>query len=490
MGTSSVQAVADRLGNWAQGRGALHHRLGTAIEDAIRQGLLPPRTRMPAERALADALAVSRTTVVSAYDRLRADGWLTSRGGSGTWVSAGPAQVARHQAHAAAVAQSPLMNLLLVDDATTIDFAVGTPMPLAELPADLYTVAPELQQALLADRNYMPLGYPPLREAVARYYARQGVPTDASQILVTSGAQQAISLVVSLFVQRGDTALIESPTFFGALDALRLAGARVVPLDLGEAHIDVETLRERVMAHRPRLVHLAPTFHNPTGAVMPASDRRDVARIAVDLDVPIVEDGTLADLSIDLSSPPPPIAAHAPQRGVISIGSLSKLFWGGLRVGWVRGPLPVISQLARLKSATDLGSPVLTQVIATQLFTALDRARAIRREQLGHRRDVLASAIRELLPAWTFREPAGGMFLWVQVPTVDARLLAQCAARHGVAVTPGALFSVDGAQADRVRVPFLLEPSVLREGTKRLAAAWAECARTRPVNGVDARPLV
>jgi DNA-binding transcriptional MocR family regulator len=490
MGKQDARNVADRLGNWTQGRGALHQRLGTAIEDAIRQGLLPPSTRMPAERALADQLAVSRTTVVSAYDRLRADGWLNSRSGSGTWVAAGPAQVARHHAYAATVAQSPLMNLLLVDDATTIDFAAGSPIPLAELPADLYAVAPELQQALLTDRHYLPLGYPPLREAIARYYVRQGVPTEARQILVTSGAQQAISLAVSLFVQRGDTVLVESPTFFGALDALRLAGARVVALHVGDAHIDVGMLRDRVIAHRPRFVYLTPTFQNPTGAVMPAADRREVSRIAGDLDVHVIEDGTLADLSIGASSTPPPIAAHAPDSGLLSIGSLSKLFWGSLRVGWVRGPLPVISQLARLKSATDLGSPVLTQVIATQLFTALDRARAIRAEQLGQRRDVLMTLIREHLPTWQFREPAGGMFLWVRVPSVDTRYLAQCAARHGVAVTPGALFSVDGTQADRLRVPFLLEPSVLREGTERLAAAWAECAHTKAVNGMEAWPIV
>lgn len=295
--------------------------------------------------------------------------------------------------------------------------------------------------------------------------------------------------MVSLFVQRGDTVLIENPTFFGALDALRLAGARMVPLHVGDDHIDVGTLRERVLAHRPRLVYVTPTFHNPTGVVMPSSHRRELARIAGELEVPLVEDGTLADLAIGMA-PPPPVAAHAPDGSVISIGSLSKLFWGGLRVGWVRGPLAIIGQLARVKSATDLGSPVLTQVVATQLLTVVDRARAMRGDQLGRRRDVLASLIREHMPAWTFRPPEGGMFLWVRVPSVDTRYLAQCAARHGVAVTSGALYSVDGTQTDRLRVPFLLEPSVLCEGIARLAAAWAECARTTPAGGINARPLV
>jgi DNA-binding transcriptional MocR family regulator len=434
--------------------------------------------KLPAERGLAEALVLSRTTVVAAYNTLRADGWLESRPGSGTWVAAGPAQSARHQTHSAAVDQSPLMNLLLIDDSANIDFAMGTPNPLRELPSDLFAVSPELQRTFLAERNYMPQGYEPLRESVARQYTRSGVPTNANQILVTSGAQQAIHLVVSLFVQRGDPVVIENPTFFGALDALRLSGAQLIPVDVGERHIDVGVLRDRVLSARPRLIHLTPSFHNPTGAVMPTQSRIDVTRLAREAGVVVVEDGTLSEMSIDGPNLPAPMAAHAPEDTVLSIGSLSKLYWGGLRIGWLRGPVPLIRQLTRLKSAMDLGCPVMTQAIATQLLSVIDRAKAIRREQFGERRNVLASLLTEFLPEWSFAKPAGGLFVWASVPDVDTRYLAQSAIRHGVAITPGALFSINESHDHALRVPFLLEEPLLRRGVERLSKAWSECRGT------------
>ena len=474
MDSIDAASLSDRIGNWSQGRGPLHQRLTIALSDAIRHGLLPPRTRLPAERAFAQALALSRTTVVAAYNTLREGGWLESRPGSGTWVSSGRAQAARIRARAAAVDESPLLNLLTIDDHENVDLAMGTPKPLSELPADLFAISPALQQAFLAERSYMPQGYAPLRETIARHYSRHGVPTDADQILVTSGAQQAIHLVVSLLVQRGDPVLLENPTYFGALDAYRLSGARLIPLDIGERHIDAGSLRERVLASRPSVIHLTPTFNNPTGAVMPAEHRIEVARVAREAGIVVVEDGTLSELSIDDSKVPAPIAAHAPQDTVLTIGSLSKLYWGGLRIGWIRGPLALVRQLTRLKSASDLGCPVMTQGVATQLLAVVDRARSIRREQFKRRRDVLASLLTEQLPEWQFRPPSGGLFVWASVPDVDTRYFAQSAIRHGVAVTPGALFSINDSHDHALRIPFLLDEPLLRLGVERLAAAWRE----------------
>lgn len=483
-------SLSERIGHWSQGRGPLHQRLTSALADAIRDGLLPPRTRLPAERALAQALALSRTTVVAAYNSLREDGWLESRPGSGTWVSSALARQARHRARASAVDQSPLMNLLTIDDEANVDLAMGTPQPLAELPADLFAISPALQQAFLADRDYMPQGYQPLRDVIARQYSRQGVPTSPDQILVTSGAQQAVHLVVSLFVQRGDPVVLENPTYFGALDSYRLAGARLIPIEVGARHVDAGSLRDRVAATRPSVIHLTPTFNNPTGAVMPTEHRIEVVKVARDAGTVIVEDGTLSELSIDAVKVPAPIAAHAPTDTVLSIGSLSKLYWGGLRIGWIRGPVPLIRQLTRLKSASDLGCPVMTQAVAVQLLAVIDRARAIRRDQLEKRRDLVLSMLTELLPEWNHRRPAGGLFIWATVPDVDTRYLAQSAIRHGVAVTPGALFSIDDSHDHSLRIPFLLEERHLRLGVERLASAWHEFRGVEPIRSFQARTIV
>jgi DNA-binding transcriptional MocR family regulator len=469
--------LALQIGNWTERRGPLHDRLATALEDAIRLGALPPQMRLPAERVLADALALSRTTVVTAYNRLRADGWLESRSGSGTWVCAGRAALVQREAQAAALDRSPLINLLSIDDKETVDMAVGTPMPLSELPSELYTVSPELQQSFLAERTYMPLGYPPLREAVARLYRRQGIATDANQILVTSGAQQAIALVTALLVQRGDTVIVETPTYFGALDAFRLAGARTVGVPLEHLHVDPTVLRDRLIAHGPRLVHVTPTHQNPTGAVMPASGRRAIAQLAREFGIVVVEDGTLADTTIDGPPPPPPLAVHAPDEAVLTIGSMSKLYWAGLRVGWLRGPVAIIRQLARIKSAWDLGSALAPQAVSAQLLAAIDEAKRLRARQLQRRRDLLVSLLADRMPEWQFEKPRGGLFLWVRLPGVDARVFAQCAARLHVAISPGPLFSVDDAHVEFLRVPFLLDEPQLHLATERLAAAWRECRR-------------
>ena len=450
------------------------------MADAIRQGAVHPGIRLPSERSLAQALSISRTTVVAAYDTLREGGWLESRPGSGTWVSERSPSVAaaRGAAHTVTLAQSPLLGLLAHrDDEDLVDFALGSPLPLRDLPLDVFTLPPDEYAALVHDRLYYPLGLPTLRQAVASYYEKAGLPTRPEQVLISNGAQHAIALCAALYLQRGDSVLVEDPAYFGALDAFRVAGARVSPLPVEAAGVPPAVIRDRITATAARLVYLTPTFQNPTGAVMPKAARKEVARIAAELEVPVIDDGTLAELVFD-GPPPPLIASFAPSAPVLTIGSLSKLMWPGLRAGWVRAPEPIIERLARLKSANDLGSPLLTQAIAVRLLGVMDQARRLRREELKPRRDLMADLLREHLPAWHFRVPAGGLFLWVKLPTGDSREFAQVALRHGVLILPGPTMSAAGQHAPFIRLPFLAEPAALRSGVRRLSAAWREYQST------------
>jgi DNA-binding transcriptional MocR family regulator len=472
-----LDIFVQQLGGWVGLAGPLHRRLAVTLEKAIQHGVLLPGTQLPPERKLARALALSRSTVVTAYNTLRAEGWLESRLGSGTWVAAGRAILARQSAHASVLEGSSLFNLLLVNDAEMTDFAVATTKPLSALQDSLFSVSPDVQKALLAERNYVPLGLPILRDAIARYYLQLGIPTDAEQILVTAGAQQAISLVASLYVQRGDTVLVENPTYFGALQAFRLAGARLAALTVGPRHVEPADLRDRILAGGSRLVYLTPTYHNPTGAVMPESARREIAGLSQEFGVPLVEDCTLAD--IELNGKAPKLVAAFSQNGtVLSVGSMSKLFWAGLRIGWLRASVSVISQLARIKSSADLGSPLLTQVIASQLLSAIDQARILRREQLTSRRDLTAELIRQHLPEWKFTVPSGGLCLWVQLPSCDASHFTQFAARFGVALTPGSIFASEDSYNEFLRIPFLLDEEAITTGLLRLKSAWDEFRAT------------
>jgi DNA-binding transcriptional MocR family regulator len=467
--------LISQLGAWSAGKGPLQRKLAHALIQAIRHGALTPGIRLPSERDLAQALTISRTTVVAAYVTLRDGGWVESRTGSGTWVSRSRVvAAARGGVQAGALAASPLLGLLSARDGEDlVDLVLGAPLPLAGLPRDLFSLPAEDHAALVNDPRYYALGFPALRQAIASYYVRTGLTTRAEQILVTNGSQQGISLCAGLYLERGDSALVEDPAYFGALDAFRAAGARIMGVALGADGVAPATLRQRIIATSSRLAYLTPTFQNPTGVLMPRVARKEIAGIAADLGVPVIDDGTFLDLGFE-GSPPPPVAAFATDAPVITLGSLSKLIWPGLRIGWVRAPEAIVERLARLKSAIDLGCPLLTQAIAVRLLGRMEMIRKLRWQQLKPRRDLLAALLRERLPGWEFRVPTGGLFLWVKLPRGDARELAQTALRHGVVILPGPLMSPTERYAGYIRIPFIAEPETLQTGVRRLAAAWRE----------------
>jgi len=464
--------LSHQLGTWSVGPGSLQRKLAKALADCIRKGVIHAGVRLPSERSLARALSISRTTVVAAFEALKENGWVESRIGSGTWVCESSPEVASERA--AALSASPVLNLLNQrHDGDIVDYSLGSPLPLRELPMDLLTLPPGEYGPLIHDHHYYPLGLPSARQAVADHFCKAGVPTRPEEVLITNGAQHALTLCTSLYVQRGDSVLVEDPGFFGALDAFRVAGARISPLPVEADGVPMGILRDRIVASSARLVYLTPTFQNPTGAVMPISMRKEVARIASELGTPIVDDEVLAELVLD-GPTPPLIASYAPTAAILTIGSLSKLACPGLRIGWVRAPEPVIEQLARIRSAGDLGSPTINQAIVVRLFGAVDQLRLLRRGQLRPRRDLMAELLQASLPHWTFRLPAGGLFFWIKLPAGDSREFAQVALRHGVLILPGPAMSATENHSRFIRLPFLAEEEDLQKGVRRLAAAWRD----------------
>jgi DNA-binding transcriptional MocR family regulator len=278
-------------------------------------------------------------------------------------------------------------------------------------------------------------------------------------------------------VARGETVVTEDPTYIGAIDVLTSAGARVLPAPGDADGLDLERLRA-LLALRPRLLYVVPTFHNPTGSLMTEGCRRAIARLAEELQVPVVEDNTLAELGF-ADGAPPPIAALAKSAPILTLGSLDKLFWTGLRVGYIRGPEAWITRLGRFKALSDLGSPLVSQAIATLLLDQVDAAVKARRREVGAKLALLTKLLDQHLPAWTWKKPAGGLLLWTRMPDGNAEELAQIAARHGVALVSGAANSPDHRFADCVRLPIVADAATMKEGIARLARAAAEY-RPRP----------
>jgi DNA-binding transcriptional MocR family regulator len=357
-----------------------------------------------------------------------------------------------------------------VSEAECVDLSIAAPVCPPVPFDDLFEIPASLRLELQHHPGYTPLGLPALREAIAARYTSRGFPTTASEIMITSGAQQAIALVASTWVRHGDAVVLEEPAYFGALDAFRSAGARLVGVTVERNGVSPNVLRQRIQESRARMAFIVPTFQNPTGAVLPASSRREIAAMAEELGVLIVEDLCVDEVGFD-EMVRAPIASYPSRGQILTIGSLSKVVWGGLRVGWVRGPAELLGELARTKSVADLGSSMISQAMATQLVQRLDTLAALRRTELRQRLEVLESALSAELPTWTWVRPSGGLYLWVKTPLADTRPLAPLALRSGVRIIPGPTMSAQGGFGPWLRIPFVAEPEVLRLGISRLAEA-------------------
>ncbi|WP_454048339.1 MocR-like transcription factor YczR [Cellulomonas sp. Marseille-Q8402] len=459
--------LATVVGQWRR-PGPAYAALADALRRALLSGDLPLATRVPGERELAAALGVSRTTTSGAYDVLRQEGYLLSRQGSGTVTALPPGTAARAGRPATAL---PVHRPLDADGVVDLTIAACTP------PRDLHAAARRAVDALPAHagHGYAPLGLDVLREAIADRYTARGTPTTPDQVLVTTGAQHAIALLMSTHAGPGDRVVVEQPTYPHAIEAVRAAGARPVPVPTGSGGVrgtDLDLLESTVRQVAPRLVYLIPDHHNPTGATLDAAGRARVRDLARRTGTVVVGDEVLTDLTLD-GPEPEPWAGDGTGARVVAIGSMSKSHWGGLRVGWLRGPADLVTRLALARRSGDLGTAVLDQLVAVELLRLGTGPVTERRAHLRAGRDLLAGLLAERLPDWRFTVPAGGQCLWVDLGAPVSSALSALALAHGVRVAPGPAFAVDGALEDRIRLPFTAGPDALRRAVDGLALAWA-----------------
>ena len=482
--------LAALLTNALAGDGPLYQQLAEALRRAVDRGEVPQGTVLPPERRLARELAVSRSTVVAAYDRLKVEGWLESRQGSGTWVRR-PREPAREGVDAVATGELFLSRTATAATPTTppvrpeedvVDLSVAANRAEPAVGRAVTALTDRDLAPLLSHHGYVPHGLRVLREQVADRYTAQGLPTDADQVVLTNGSHQAMSLVTRQLVEPGDTVLVESPTFPGALDVFRRFAAQAVPIPVDADGARTDLLAELVERTQARLAFVSPQFHSPTGVMMTAERRQEIATLADRTGLAVIEDLTLADTALDPIDLPSPVAAYARTPSVHTLGSVSTVLWAGLRVGWVRAPEAWTTRMLSTKTVADLGSPLLDQLVVSRILEDYDQVLAERRAVLAPRRDLLCDLVRDQLPSWQVQHPAGGLCAWVTLPDGNAVDFADTARQHGVLVTPGPSLSVDDGNRRALRLVFAHPEAVLTEGVHRLAAAWDHYAQT------DARP--
>lgn len=464
--------VVHSLGEWHTFDGPLYTRLATALAGAIERGDLLQGRCLPSERVLAGRCSVSRGTVVAAYGVLVEGGLVERRRGSGTWVtgSVGP-PVVDIGAFAAGVRSRRLTARSTPAGEALIDLGVSILLDTNLLPDPALRVDKSELTRAARGHGYLPLGLPALRARIAQWHTASGLPTTPEQIAITNGAQHAISLIARLLVRSGDQVLVESPTYPGAIDAFTRAGAILTAVSTDGAGARIDAISRAVPG--ARLAYVMPSFHNPTGSVMPEGRRRELAGLAGTGDLWVIEDNCLDHLWYH-QPPAPAVAAFARGEHIISIGSLSKLFWGGMRIGWVRAHPATINRIARLRAADDFGTAAPSQLIALTALDDVDTVAEECRRTFANRARLTMDLLRRHLPAWQFREPAGGLSLWVRLPAGTADGFAPVAGRHGVAFLPGGAASPDDAHPDWMRVSFAETPERLAEGIRRLAVAWSD----------------
>ncbi|MGW5401562.1 MocR-like transcription factor YczR [Streptomyces sp. NPDC003952] len=450
----SAHAVGRMVGTWQEGPGPAHRRLSDRLRLLILDGRLCLGAALPGERDLATALGTSRTTVGAAYRTLVDHGYLETRERARATV-----RLPHEDAPAARRAGT---------DAETIDLSFAAPPAPPEVLHAAFATALERLPLHFERHGYDRYGTAELREAVAGWYGRRGLPTSPDHVMITSGAQHAIGLLVRTLLAPRDRVLFDHPTYPHAIRAFTDARARLLPVAVGPSGWDVPQLL--AAARSAQLAYLIPDFHNPTGMYMAADVRRSLRPAC-----PTIIDETLADLGLEGPAPASipvaePFAATHPTA--ISIGSVSKSIWGGLRIGWIRAVPALLERVARSRPATDLGTPVVEQLATAALLNGGQTRRPEALRQLRSQQDALLAALAEHLPGVHAPRAAGGVTLWARFPEPVGSRLAAIAPDHGVTIAAGPQFGVGGAFERHVRLPYTLPAPRLTEAVRRLAAAY------------------
>jgi len=467
----------------------LHLQIAHQIRELILKGTIPEGGRLPPTRKLAQELGVNRSTVVQAYRRLWSEGLIEGHVGRGT--------VVRRAARAVEAPVAPLpWEMLLTPQPEAVELEIRELMRLfsredlislaAGLPApDLYPLEEiaEISAEVLAREGAALLqrcaveGHLPLRQLLAE---RMGL--SPSEVLVLSGSQQGLYLLAEALIAPGDFVVVEAPTYLGALQVFRTAGARLIGVPVDEEGMDLRMLESVLSRTQPKFIYTLPTFQNPAGTTMVLERRRRLLELAYRYRVPLIEDDPYSLLRYE-GEALPPLKALDTHGYVIYLSTFSKVLFPGLRVGWLAAPKRVVEHLAALKRMVDLFTNASAQATIAEFCCRglLERHLGRVRGEYRRRRDAMVEALKEHCPKVEFAVPEGGYFIWCRLPRgIAARGLLQEALRERVSFLSGELFYPDGRGQEEIRLTFTSQPpATIAEGIRRLSQALRRLKRKR-----------
>jgi DNA-binding transcriptional MocR family regulator len=432
---------------------SITHEVAATLRGRIAHGELRPGMRLPSERALAARLNVSRVTVVRALTRLRLEGLVVTRHGSGTFVATTDRLL---DTIASRPVRSPRPG---EGDADVLDLRWATTAGPADLAQVVQAAVRDALPAALRGDGAAGASLDTLTELLAHYLTRSGLATRPAQLTLTAGAMTGLGLVLDVAGPTGGPAVTETPTYPGALRVLSQRRRRLRGWPAGAADWDPGYLARLLRARSPGVLYVQPDGHNPTGATMPPSTRETIGRIAATAGWLVVADETMRPLRLagDTTA-----SLAAVDHRVIVVSSLSKTVWGGLHLGWIRGPAGLTRQLRSAAAAVGAGPGTLDQIATAQLLPSLDPVIERRTRLLTDNLQHLEHRLRGIGQAkLRWHSPAGGVTLWLDLYSRSSHEVVQECARLGVRLEPASTYAVDGRDDRHLRIPFTVPPGTL-----------------------------
>ena len=472
--------------NWKPDRRAkkaIYKQLAEYIENGITDGTFPPDKPLPSERYLAKELEINRSTVVAAYNELVSNGLIQRNRGSGTTINKDIWGITKKRIpswNRYIEAGSFLPNLPVTQrirkeavEQKLINLASG------ELSEDLFPM--KYLREITSTRSFIgslgydhPQGNEILRNTITKHVRQfRKIDSSPSSILITSGAQQALHLVVQCLLKSGDAVAIEDPSYNYNLPIFKSAGLKPYLLSVGKSGINSNEILSLYKKHRIRMIFLNSAYQNPTGSVLNEHQRKEILEISSEYGIPVVEDDPYS-LTSYTGEPVPTLKSMDAHGNVLYISSLSKIVASGLRIGWIIGPRPVIERLSDAKQQIDFGHASFTQWIANDFLESENFHSHMKRliKELEKRRDQIVTSLRFYLNNQVeFDIPQGGIHIWCKLnKNVDETKLLEESIKRGVIYVPG---STLGSKKGFVRFTFAREDEItINEGIKRFSEAF------------------